>query len=120
MSLEPSRKEVKQARIARESVRLEFGSFFEDASAILFEVDPIDLNFSAITDEYDSEVGTILPRLKTCNSLLDARRVIHEEFARWFDPKTAGEEAHYQQAAERLWSAWQDYLRGTQIRGADN
>jgi hypothetical protein len=109
--IENARIEIEKVRFEREKVRQEFGSLFGEVSAILFEIDPISINFETNTDEYEPEVGTILPRLGTCNSLLDTRRVIHQEFVRWFDKEIAGSESHYQEAAELIWAAWQLYLQ---------
>src|SRR6478736_989132 len=59
------------------------------------------------TDEYDLETGTLLPRLVTCNSSSDVLRVVHEEFCRWFGPKTAGSPEQYTQIADEVWQLWQ-------------
>ena len=91
----------------RQELRAEYGALFDEVAAILFELDPVGINFESNTDEYEPEVGTILPRLRSCNSVTDARRVIHEEFVRWFAPETAGPESDYQEAAERIWATWQ-------------
>jgi hypothetical protein len=63
-------------------------------------------NFEDNTDEYDAEVGTILPRLSRCHSAQEVRRVVFEEFCRWFGPDTAGEELSYNAIAEELWLLW--------------
>jgi hypothetical protein len=91
----------------RQQLRAEYGALFDEIAAILFELDPVGINFESNTDEYEPEVGTILPRLRSCSSVADARRVIHEEFVRWFEPETAGPESNYQEAAERIWAAWE-------------
>ena len=90
----------------RQQLRAEYGALFDEVAAILFELDPEGINFESNTDEYEPEVGTILPRLRSCSSVRDARRVIHEEFVRWFEPETAGPESSCQDAAERIWAAW--------------
>ena len=97
-----------QDRIKAERARLrkEFGELFDEASSILFELDPVGINFETNTDEYEPEVGTILPRLRSCFSEVEALRIIHEEFVRWFDEVTAGLESNYEEAAKRLWAAW--------------
>jgi hypothetical protein len=93
--------------LAERQVRARYGALFDEIAAILFELDPVGINFETNTDEYEPEVGTILPRLHSCSSAADVRRVIHEEFVYWFDSETAGPEARYQEAAERVWAAWQ-------------
>ena len=76
---------------------------------ILNEEDPVGLiRLGAPLDEYDPEVGTVLPRLKDCLDESGLRRVLHEEFARWFGPETAGSEQAYARAAERIWAVIRD------------
>lgn len=35
-------------------------------------------------DEYESEVGTIVPRVTKAQNVDEVREAVHEEFARWF------------------------------------
>jgi hypothetical protein len=93
----------------RDQGKARYGSLFQEVAAILFDVDPIGINFEDNTDEYETEAGTILPRLETCQTVVSVRHVVHQEFVRWFDLKNAGEEVHYQRAAERIWEAWCRY-----------
>jgi hypothetical protein len=96
-------------RLERQQLREEYGDLFDEVAAILFEIDPAGINFEFNSDEYEPEVGTILPRLKSCHSVDDVRQVVHQEFAHWFDDDIAGPETHYQDAAERIWATWQRY-----------
>ena len=86
-----------------------YKELFAEVASILYELDPLHITFDGIapTDEYEPEARTILPRLRSCSSVGDARRAIHEEFVQWFGPDNAGSESDYQEAAERLWAAWQ-------------
>ena len=52
----------------RRKLREEYGILFESVAALLFKHDPVGINFDHNTDEYESEAGTILPRLNTCRS----------------------------------------------------
>lgn len=79
-------------------------------AAILFELDPIGINFECNTDEYEPEVGTILPRLCSCNSKAEVRQMVHDEFERWFAPMTVGPESSYDLAAELIWAAWNEHI----------
>jgi hypothetical protein len=83
-----------------------YGELFDRVAALLFRHDPIGINFGQSADEYEPEVGTILPRLAQCSSAGDVRRVVHEEFVRWFDSSTAGDESRYEAIAEELWELW--------------
>jgi hypothetical protein len=73
----------------------------------LFGHDPIGIAFdNENSDEYDAEVGTILPRLACCHSPTDVRQLVFEEFCKWFTPEVAGAEANYDVIAKELWSLW--------------
>jgi hypothetical protein len=89
----------------RRRLKAEYGELFDAVAEILFRHDPIDINFEVNTDEYHPEVGTILPRLKTCASQQDVATVIHEEFHRWFDGME-GPRERYTEIAEEVWALW--------------
>jgi hypothetical protein len=93
-------KAVRRAR--REALRTEYGELYARVSAILFEEDPIRINFTSNTDEYEPEVDTILPRLARCVTVEDVRAVVHEEFVRWFNTSIAGAPERYTRIAERI------------------
>src|SRR5438094_247156 len=107
---------ISQSRRNRERLREMHVTLFERVSEILFEHDPIGINFESNTDEYEPEVGTILPRLKKCNSIEEARTVIHQEFVAWFGKDIAGPEQNYEEIAKDVWQAWvrfrgKDFIR---------
>jgi hypothetical protein len=87
-------------------LKAKYRRLFEAVSEILFRNDPIGINFESNTDEYEPEVGTILPRLRSCASASDVRTVIYQEFVRWFDPDIAGPEESYETIAQEVWSEW--------------
>lgn len=101
-----TRIKTRLSRLRRSYVKRRYKSLFSEASAVLFKYDPIGINFEDNTDEYDPEVGTILPRLSRCNSSIDARKVVFGEFCKWFGPETAGDEMQYDAIAEELWLLW--------------
>lgn len=69
--------------------------------------DPIGLlRLGAPADEYDPEVGTILPRLKSASSQSELRRIIHQEFLHWFGESTAGPESAYEGIANDIWEKY--------------
>jgi hypothetical protein len=96
-------------RLHRAELKHQYGVAYEQLSNILFTVDPIGINFEENTDEYEPEVGTILPRLRNCLSADDVRQVLYEEFVKWFDVATAGPPENYQAAANQT---WEDVLPG--------
>jgi len=57
-------KEPRENQLERQALRRHYPVLFDEVSSILFRHDPIGINFETNTDEYEPEVGTILPRLK--------------------------------------------------------
>jgi hypothetical protein len=70
---------------------------------LLFRHDPIGINFDHNTDEYRSEAETITLRLPEAATEHDLRRIIHEEFVRWFDASTAGPAERYDSITREIW-----------------
>lgn len=93
----------------RQRLRIEYGDLHDKIQALLFRHDPIGINFETNTDEYDPEVRTILPRLKSCHSVGAVRRMVHEEFVDWFGAEIAGEQEHYTQIGREIWELWQQF-----------
>jgi len=95
----------------RRRLRAEYGELFDAKAGLLFRADPIGISFdNENLDEYAPEAGTVLPRLKSCESADDVLRVVHEEFVRWFDAGTAGPPERYAQVASEIWQLWQARL----------
>ena len=68
----------------RQRLKREYEGLFADLSAYLFEADPMGLNYEINPDEYDPEVGTILPRVLEMDTEEEIADVVREEFDRWF------------------------------------
>lgn len=100
-------------RSERKRLKRVYRQAFERLNEILFQEDPVGINFEDNTDEYEPEVGTILPRLAGCGSAGEVRAVIHEEFVRWFDAPTAGPPDSYTAIAERTWNDVVPIVRGS-------
>lgn len=90
-------------------LRAEYGKLFDSVAALLFEYDPVGINYDVNPYEYETEAVTILPRLRGCHSVDDVQRVVHEEFVRWFSGGTAGSEERYAKPAADIWRLWQDF-----------
>jgi hypothetical protein len=88
----------------RAALRQRFGSLYDFVLQLLFEVDPVGINFDTNTDEYEPEVDTILPRLGDGQTVDDLQRIVHEEFVRWFGIETAGASEKYAGIARQLHS----------------
>ena len=94
----------------RRRLKAEYGVLFDSVAALLYRHDPIGINFEVSADEYEPETGTILPRLRSCCTLDDVQKVVHEEFVHWFDTPTAGPVEHYRDIASEIWQLWREHL----------
>ncbi|HWW62733.1 MAG TPA: hypothetical protein VN181_15265 [Thermoanaerobaculia bacterium] len=75
---------------------------FDDFAAYLYEQDPMGLNYGINPDEYEAEVGTILPRVFEAESTGEIANVVREEFERWFGPGLRIEYATYEELADGI------------------
>lgn len=89
-------------------LRAAYGDLYDGLLALLCDGDPVGINFETNEDEYAPEVDRILPRLNSAASRDDVRRIVHEEFVRWFDAETAGPPSRYDRVADELWARWRD------------
>jgi hypothetical protein len=90
--------------VAREraELRKRYESAYDQLAALLFEEDPVGINFGDNSDEYEPEVGGILPRLASCRGLDDIESMVHQEFCAWFGDDTAGPRERYARVASRI------------------
>ena len=75
---------VKRWEAQKKQMRDAYGQLFDDLSALLFRHDPMGINFEDNSDEYELEVGTILPRLRGAQGPDDVETIVRQEFSRWF------------------------------------
>lgn len=101
-----TREEIQEER---HQLKNEYGQLFDSISAVLFGKDPVGINFEVNPDEYEPETGTILPRLRTCNSADDILHVVHEEFLHWFGVDTAGSRDNYRVIADEIWHLYEQW-----------
>lgn len=104
------RRRAKKMRRDLEDAKRLYRDLFDAVLATLHRHDFV--HIGAIPNEYDLEVATILPRLRGAGGPDDVRRILHEEFCRWFDPEMAGPEDRYQQAADEVWALWVKWENG--------
>ena len=102
-------REREQILEERRKLKNQYGELFDLVAALLFKHDPVDINFKTNTDEYEPEVGTILPRLSGCQSSKEVRYVVYEEFRNWFDDDIAGTEDRYELIAAEIWDLLQKH-----------
>jgi hypothetical protein len=96
----------------RRRLRAECGYLLDSVAALIFRRDPIGIAFeSENTDKHASDTGTILPLLRGCESASNVRRVVHEEFVRWFDAETGGPEQLYSEIPFGDWQLWPSLSR---------
>jgi hypothetical protein len=103
----PPNKSTEERRKERLRLKQKYGELYSATEALFFRHDPIGINFEDNTDEYDPEVSSVLPRLRTCDSEADVQRVLHEEFTRWFGD--AGPLDLYAPIATDLWRLWNEF-----------
>ena len=103
---------IDEAAEKRKILKKRSPELFQQVAAILFKHDPMAIDYEVNTDEYEPEAGTIIPKLADCSSYMDARKMIHEEFLRWFYDDV-GDEDEYTEIAKEIWELWVD--RGKKI-----
>lgn len=79
-------------------------------SALLFEADPVGINFTTNTDEYDAEAETIVIALSDASGPHQLPALVHTIFVHWFDAATAGPVERYAPLAEPIWELWRGHL----------
>jgi hypothetical protein len=97
-------------RDQRRQVKDEYARLYAAATHLFFTVDPMGINFESNSDEYEPEVGTVLPRLESAESVDDVVRILREEFHRWFGDVFDGQSTD--RLAPELWSLWQEWKAG--------
>jgi hypothetical protein len=91
-------------RSDRKRLKDDYKKLRQVVDAAIRSEDPIGLlAFSAPADEYDPEVGTILPRLRSVKSEEELGTIVHEEFVRWFGASVAGRRKAYDNIAREIW-----------------
>ena len=100
---------------ARDALKRQYGELFNSISLVLFEADPIGINFEINTDEYEPEVGTIIPRLSSAQSAEDVQAIIYEEFCHWFGPDAIWPRENYAAVSEKIWTLWCNFLRPSSL-----
>jgi hypothetical protein len=98
---------VDQVQASDKQKKREFGELRRAIASVLRRHDPVGLiSMGAPDDEYDPEVGTILPRMRDATSELNMVRILHEEFVRWFGHDQAGTVTSYEAPAREIWEHW--------------
>ena len=93
-------------KLERSELRCKYGQLFDKVSSILFEADFQGINYETNIDEYEPEVGTILPRLTQTKSVDDVALIVYEEFCKWLGVDETGSISQYSEVAEQIWREW--------------
>jgi len=116
-SLQAATARVERTAIERQAVQHDYPALFSELSAAFFEVDPVGINFDTNIDEYDPEVGTVLPRLAGAHSVDDVDMILREEFSRWFDGVSVSRQL-LRVLADRVWEIWGRYAAASNMPDA--
>ncbi|MBL8515825.1 MAG: hypothetical protein JNM76_02555 [Betaproteobacteria bacterium] len=82
-----------------------------NVAAAINAADPLGLlEGGAPADEYDSEVGTIVPRVAKAGNFFEVRRIVDEEFRRWFGREITGRHTD-EVIARAIWEAVLEFRR---------
>jgi hypothetical protein len=100
--------------------RNKFRALFAEARCLFARHDLMGIWSPENPDEYDAEIGTILPRLRAAASSEDVERMLKEEFEQWFYPGCVQPPGNYKPLADDLWAAWQDHGRAAGGDSHDN
>lgn len=93
-------------RIARFKLVGKSDELLAEIAAILYDEDPLGVSIGFNNDEYESEAGTILPRLHEASGAQDVEDIVYKEFCGWYGIEEAGPRERYRGAAARIWNAW--------------
>ncbi len=92
------------------SKSLAYQRLFEDVRAVLNRHDPMALiEFGAPENEYDLEVETILPRLKTASGPKDVQAIVTSEIDNWFGEGMRPPEPITAAVAIDIWAVWERF-----------
>ena len=100
---------VRAEKTARQAAVEPYREVADAVSAVLFRRDPVGINFEDNTDEYDAEAEGIVLRLAAApaiDSVETVEVIVHQEFIRWFDEKTAGPRDRYRDIATEILDVW--------------
>jgi hypothetical protein len=103
---------MREAISRRHLFRREYRPLRSAVAAVIAQADPVNLlALGAPGDEYDGEVGAILPHLARARSEDDVRTIVRSEFVRRFGDEVAGPPERYRDAAAAIWRAVEENRR---------
>jgi hypothetical protein len=101
---------IKRGRMERRRLKEAYTELFAEVNTLIFRHDPMGLRAAGCPgDEYEPEVGTILPRLHEARGPDDVERIIQQEFGRSFGSPgepTGDNPLSYPPLARAVWQLW--------------
>jgi hypothetical protein len=104
--LRRNRRQREIERAERRRLLTESEQLVLDLEALLFRHDPMGINYETNLDEYRSEAETITLRRAEAKSVDDVRRIVNEEFIRWFDGVSVVRPDAFDVIARETWALW--------------
>jgi hypothetical protein len=98
---------------ANQRRREALGETFEWLLAVVEYVDPMGYGLKGFGRPYlyENQVETIIPRLFEARSSVEARRIVWEEFIRWFGCEKDMRLDVFQHLGDAVWQVWQELGR---------
>ena len=89
----------------------EYGNFYRAVSDILFRHNPMDLDGTHNTGDYDPEIDELLSRIREVEQLPALQEMLWEIFRTDFGAETCGSRERYDAAALEIWTAYQRHRK---------
>lgn len=85
----------------------------QEVSSILFECDPMCLDFETNTDEYDFVADTVVLLLKDKETVDDVIEAVISSIKCWFSRDLSNYKTNdkFISMSQRIWAAWSEYQR---------
>ena len=96
-----------EARQQHRILQKEYGSLYRAVSDILFRHNPMDLDGTRNTGEYDPEIDALLSRIREPEDLNALHDLLFEVFRTDFGKENCGDRERYEAAAAEIWKAFQ-------------
>jgi hypothetical protein len=97
---------IKEARARRTELIVGREEIVAAIEVLLFERDPLGINFETNKDEYRPEAESIVIRLPDASNEADAKAIVYDEFTNWFGIDSAGPRSRYDEIATEIWTLW--------------
>lgn len=110
---EAKQAEIQSARARRAAATANSQELVAEVARVLYNADPIGINFETSIDEYAAEAETIVINLPRVAGVAQTQALVHETFVTWFGPSSAGSSDRYAGVAVEIWIAWCRYKAGT-------